>query len=86
MARKTSNRSWKAAMLVLALGLVMTALFPGPAPVQACQNFSDFWTYFSDASHTTVVGHCEQDCFCAPRFCTRQKTAYYILTTVPGCL
>ena len=86
MAWRTSNRSWKAVMLVLALGLVMTALFPGPAPVQACQNFTDFWTYLSDASHTTVVGHCEQDCFCAPRFCTGQKTAYYIVTTVPGCL
>jgi hypothetical protein len=73
-------------MLVLALGLVMTALFPGPAPVQACQNFTDFWTYFSDASHTKVVGRCEQDCFCAPRICSGTQTAYFIVTTTRGCL
>jgi hypothetical protein len=86
MAWRTSNRSWKGAMLVLALGLVMTALLPGPAPVQACQNFTDFWTYFSDASQTKVVGHCEQDCFCVPRFCSGRQTPYYIVTTTSGCL
>ena len=87
MSRNTPNLPRKAGLLVLALALAMVALIPGPRPAQAnCQNFTDFWTYFSDASHTTVVGRCEKDCGCGARFCSGQQTAYFIVTTTPGCL
>jgi hypothetical protein len=86
MAAKTPNLPLKATMLVVALVMVMAALIPGPGPAQACQSFTDFWTYFSNASHTTVVGRCEKDCGCAPRFCSGQQTQYYIVTTSSGCL
>ena len=46
--------------------------------------YDDFWTYYSDATMTTVVGTCENDCglYC---HCSGTITPYYRVTTSRNC-
>ena len=66
--------------------LVAAAMAGAPHPAQgACHNWTEYYTYYSDASHTTEVGWCEYDCYCIS-YCEGQKTAYYNHSIWPGCL
>jgi hypothetical protein len=78
----------KAIMMLLASGLVMSALFlANTTPAQAaCHNWTDFYYYYYDAAHTQYAGMCEYDCFCAPPSCSGTKTQFFRVQTVPGCL
>ena len=74
-------------LLSLALGLALVALSLTPLPAQAVScgpdNFDDQWTFYSDASHTTVVGHFENDCgTCIHRGI---QTQYYTVITSRIC-
>jgi hypothetical protein len=75
----------KLGFLAAALAL-SAATFASPHTAQAaCHMWTDYFTYYSDASKTVQVGWCEYDCYCIS-YCEGQKTPYYRLTTWPGCL
>ncbi len=71
----------KALGLVAALALVWSA---GVVPAHAftiCEWDNDIiFTYYSDASHTTVVGSCSEGS-CPPVGCSGTKTQYYVTHT-----
>lgn len=66
--------------------LFVAAVIAAPHPAQAaCHMWTDYFTYFSDASHTEQVGWCEFDCYCVT-YCEGIRTSYYNHQTWPGCL
>ncbi len=62
-------------LLGLALAFVLSILAVRPGQAVAFCNPSLSVTYYSDASHTTVVGHCGAPC-CGTCTCTGTVTAY----------
>jgi len=51
--------------LVLALALAAIAMAPHPAYAFSCKAgnpYDDFWYFYTDATFTTLVGECENDC------------------------
>ena len=71
--------------LFLATVLIAAAAVGTPKPAQACQNWTDYFTYFSDASKTTQVGWCEFDCYCVT-YCDGTRTQYWNHSSWAGCL
>jgi Family of unknown function (DUF6289) len=71
--------------LALGLALVMLSLVPLPAHAVSCgrDSYDDVWTFYSDATHTTVVGQFENDCGA----CTHWgiQTAYFTVVTSRIC-
>jgi hypothetical protein len=70
---------------LLAAALCVTAALGAPQTAQACQMWTDYFTYYSDASKTEQVGWCEYDCYCVT-YCEGQRTPYYNHQSWPGCL
>jgi len=77
-----------ALVLLLALG-AGAAVIALPAPVAAgfipppCNKYYTVITYYSDATKTTVVGHCYTDgCAGTPQTCTGTKTSYSSFSAV----
>lgn len=68
-----------------AIALFTAATFITPHTAQACHNWTEYFTYFSDASKTTQVGWCEFDCYCVT-YCEGERTSYYYHSVWPGCL
>jgi hypothetical protein len=79
-----SNR-FKLLGLVFGLAVAGLALMPLPAHAFVCGHdlFDDQWTYYSSAAHTTVVGHCENDC--GTCLCRGMQTPYYTVVTSRIC-
>jgi len=50
----------------------------------ARDSYDDIWIYYSDATMTTVVGRCEDDCglYC---HCSGIKTPYFTVITSRNC-
>jgi hypothetical protein len=72
--------------LLAAAALVTAAGASAPHPAQAaCHNWTEYYTYYSDASKTTEVGWCQYECYCIT-YCEGQKTVYYNHWLWPGCL
>lgn len=79
------SRSRTLGLLIVAL-LFVASLATAPVSAQAsCHMWTDYFTYYSDASKTVEVGWCEFDCYCVT-YCDGERTSYYRLTTWPGCL
>ncbi len=80
----TMNRLKK---LGLALGLALFALSLVPLPAHAVtcgrDSYDDTWIFYSDATHTTVVGRFENDCGA----CTHWgiQTMYFTVITSRIC-
>jgi hypothetical protein len=72
-------------LLAAAVALFVVAMMTAPPSAHACQNWTDYYTYYSDASKTQQVGWCEYDCYCVS-YCDGEKTPYYIHSSWPGCL
>ena len=75
-------------LLSLALGLALAGVALAPLPAHAafiCGHdlFDDQFTYYSDATHTTVVGHCENDCGTCE--CRGVQTSYYTVVSSRIC-
>jgi hypothetical protein len=73
-------------LLALGAGAAMIALptqvAAGPFP-PPCNKYFSVITYYSDATKTTVVGHCYTDgCSGTPQTCTGTKTSYYSFSAV----
>ena len=68
-----------------AIVLFAAATIATPHTAQACHNWTDYFTYYSDATKTVEVGWCEFDCYCVT-YCDGQQTQYYRVQTWPGCL
>jgi hypothetical protein len=75
----------KLGLLTVAAGLFVAAAIGVPRPAHACQMWTDYFTYFSDASKTTQVGWCEFDCYCVT-YCEGTRTQYYNHSSWAGCL
>jgi hypothetical protein len=71
--------------LLAAAVLFVAAVIGAPRPAQACHNWTDYFTYYSDATKTQQVGWCEFDCYCVT-YCEGQQTPYYRVQSWPGCL
>jgi hypothetical protein len=71
--------------LALGLALVALSLVPLPAHAVSCgrDSYDDLWTFYSNATYTTVVGQFENDCGA----CTHWgiQTAYYTVVTSRLC-
>jgi hypothetical protein len=74
----------KLGLLAAAL-LFVAAVIVAPHTAQACHNWTEYYTYYSDASKTQEVGWCEFDCYCVT-YCEGQQTPYYYHQIWPGCL
>ena len=61
------------------------AQLAAPPSAQACHTFTEYYTYYSDASKTQEVGWCEYDCYCIS-YCDGQKTQYWNHAIWWGCL
>ena len=70
----TSRLSFRLLGLAAVLVLAILAVQPSQAIV-FCSNNS-ITTYYSDASHSTVVGRCGGNC-CGPCQCTGTTSAYH---------
>lgn len=77
---KTLLRSRLALLVALlaVFGLTLAGLSQ-PAAMAACPDAA-YVTYYSDASHTTVVGRCSHAC-CKLWTCTGELTDYYTVRT-----
>jgi hypothetical protein len=71
--------------LLAAAVLFVAAMIGVPRTAQACHNWTEYYTYYSDASKTQQVGWCEFDCYCVT-YCEGQQTPYYIHSIWSGCL
>jgi hypothetical protein len=71
--------------LLAAAVLFVAAVIGAPHTAQACHNWTEYYTYYSDASKTQQVGWCEFDCYCVT-YCEGQQTPYYNHSIWPGCL
>jgi hypothetical protein len=76
--------SRKLGLLAVAV-LFVVAVVSAPTPAQACHNWTEYFTYYSDATKTVEVGWCEFDCYCVT-YCEGQKTSFYNHQLWPGCL
>jgi hypothetical protein len=65
--------------------LAVAALLAAPSSAPACQNWTDYFTYYSDATHSEQVGWCEFDCYCQT-YCDGTRTQYWDHSSWPGCL
>ena len=74
----------KVGLLAVAV-LALVALMSAPRPVQACNMWTEYYTYYSDATKTTEVGWCEFDCYCVS-YCEGDRTQYWNHQIWPGCL
>jgi hypothetical protein len=72
---------------LLAIGVLFClSVLAVPQPARAfCQAWTDYYTYYSDASHTQQVGWCEFDCYCVT-YCDGERTSYYDHSSWSGCL
>jgi len=72
---------------LLAIGVFFFVSVIGtPQPARAfCQAWTDYYTYYSDATHTVSVGWCEFDCYCES-YCDGERTSFYDHTAWSGCL
>ncbi len=74
-------------LLGLALGFALTGLAMAPRPAYAfiCGHdlFDDQFTFYSDATHTTVVGYCDNDC--GTCYCSGTQTSYYTVVSSRVC-
>ncbi len=81
-------------VLGLALVLALAALASVPPSLHASvyasafscarDSYDDIWIYYSDATYTTVVGRCEDDCglYC---HCSGTQTPYFTVITSRNC-
>ncbi len=72
--------------LVAAVALLAAAGTIAPRTAQAaCHDWTEYYTYYTDATKTTEAGWCEYDCYCVS-YCDGTKTPYYNHTVWNGCL
>lgn len=71
-------------LLAVAL-LTVAALASAPRPVQACNEWTEWYFYFYDAEKTQPAGSCEFDCYCYS-YCEGCQTPYFNHTIQGGCL
>lgn len=72
---------------LLAAAVLFVAAMVGAPPIAqaACHNWTEYYTYYSDASKTQEVGWCEFACYCVT-YCEGEQTPYYNHWVWPGCL
>ncbi len=71
--------------LIIALVLVALAAAPSAAHAFVCrpQPYDSMWVYYSDASMTTIVGTCENDC--GTCWCSGMQRPYYHVSSTGVC-
>ena len=74
---KTFLRSRVALLAILLVALSGVAGLLQPVQAAACVFRPIVTTYYSDATHTTVVGQCGLDCSCS-EFCWGVQTQYRV--------
>jgi hypothetical protein len=62
-------------LLGLAIALMLSSFAVQPSQAFGFCNPNSVTTYYSDASHSTVVGHCGGGC-CTPCHCTGTTSPY----------
>jgi hypothetical protein len=82
---RSNSMARKLGLLVVAAALFGAAMLGNPRPAYACQMWTDYFTYFSDATKTTQVGWCEFDCYCVT-YCDGTRTQYWNHQQWSGCL
>ena len=87
---RTLRFSQTARIGLLALTLIVTgaALCSSPSSTafaQTCCGHATSVTYYSDASHTTVVGHCVFPCYDDP-VCTGTQTPFSTTKQLQCCI
>lgn len=86
--RKTQHSASRAQRLVplaATIAIFAAALLAAPSPAPACQNWTDYFTYYDDANHDNQVGWCEFDCYCQT-YCDGTRTQYWTHQSWSGCL
>jgi len=84
-ARHSTSRAKRFAPLAATVALFAAALLAVPSPAPACQNWTDYFTYYDDANHDNQVGWCEFDCYCVT-YCDGTRTQYWTHQSWSGCL
>ena len=74
----------KVGLLAVAV-LALVALMSAPRPVQACNMWTEWYTYYYDAEKTEPAGWCEFDCYCVS-YCEGDRTPYFWHAIQGGCL
>ena len=82
---RSNPRARQIGLLAVTAVLFVGAMFAAPTSAPACQNWTDYFTYYSDASHSTQVGWCEFDCYCVT-YCDGTRTQYWNHQQWSGCL
>jgi hypothetical protein len=88
MRKLASVKSTRWALLLLAAVLMVTAMMPAPSHALICCGYTLHYAYFTDATHTTLVGSCTYNAYCVgDDYCSGTQTNYYTLseTCCPRC-
>jgi hypothetical protein len=81
-----ASRGARLLLLLLVLCGVTAATVPVPGRAVVCCSYSYTITYYSDATHSKVVGSCTFNEACAgDDFCSGVRSAYYVRSALRCC-